>query len=162
MSFNRDSVGTMLINMLKADVGALYGSDKLVQIITDDWSVFENAKTDINNPYKMYVKVSPKSKIVTGRFQNSDESYIADYRIEGINTKPDTTAGTIADIDERVSELIDSQFYGGDMFTDYYSDSKVTVFDVVFDNSDLTVEAKNNKVIAECEGAITILINREA
>jgi len=162
MAFNRDTVGTMLVNMLKADTGTLYGSGKLVQIITDDWSLFENSKTDINNPYKMYIKVGQKSKIESGRFQNTDESYTAEYRVEGTHTKPDTIAGTIAQIDERVSKLIDLQFFNGDMLTDYYSDANVTVYDAEYDSSNLTVETKNNKVIAECEGAITIFINREA
>jgi len=162
MAFNRDTIGTMLVNMLKADTGTLYGSTKLVQVVTDNWAVFEKAKTDINNPYKMFFKVGGKSKVSSGRFQNTDEAYIADYRIEGVHTKPDTIANNIAEIDERVSKLIDLQFFNGTMFTDYYSDDKVTVYDVTYDNSDLTVEAKNNKVIAECEGAITILLNREA
>jgi len=162
MAFNRDTVGTMLVNMLKADTGTLYGSGKLVQIITDDWSLFENSKTDINNPYKMYIKIGQKGKISSGRFQNTDESYTAEYRVEGTNTKPDTIAGTIAQIDERVSKLIDLQFFNGDMFTDYYSDANVTVYNAEYDSSNLTVETKNNKVIAECEGAITIFINREA
>lgn len=160
--FNRDSAGAMLVNMLKADVDNLYGSDKLVQIITDDWSLFQCAKIDINNQYKIFIRISSKDKTESGRFQNTDEAYIADYRIEGIHTKPDTIANTIAKIDERISKLIDLQYFNGDMFTDYYTDSKVTVYDVIFDNSGLEVETKNNKVIAECEGAITILINREA
>ena len=160
--FNRDTAGAMLVDMLKADVDNLYGSDKLVQVITDDWSLFEKSKTDINNPYKMFIRMSPKDKTESGRFQNTDEAYVADYRVEGTHTKPDTIANTIAKIDERVSKLIDLQFFNGDMFTDYYSDDNVTVYDVTYDNSSLDVETKNNKVIAECEGAITIFINREA
>ena len=162
MAFTRDTASNMLVNMLKADTDTLYGTGRLVQVITNDWSLFEKAKIDVNNSYKIFIKMSSKSKLESGRFQCTDEAYVADYRVEGLHTKPDTIAGKLADIDERISKLIDLQFFNGDMFTDYYTDSKVTVYDVVFDNSGLGVENRNNKVIAECEGAITILINREA
>ena len=122
-AINRTGVAEMVSDMFEADTTILYGSDKLVQIITFDRVLFEKAKVDLNNKYKMFIDANPKDTIEK-RSQNCDELYTLNYRIEGIHSDPDESAKIIDQIDEQVSVLIDAQCYNGDLFTDYYTDSK--------------------------------------
>ena len=157
---NRTGVTELITDMLKTDTTVLYGPGKLVQVISFDSSKFEKAKIDINNPYKMYVFVEDKETIEK-RQQFADEMYTLSYRVEGLHSSPDEAKKIIDQIDERISVLIDTEFSTGDLFTTYHEDSSVNIYDCEYDNSDLVVETKNNKVIAECEGAINVYLYRE-
>lgn len=157
---NRNGVAEMVADLLRADTTVLYGSSKLLNYITHDSVLYENAKIDINNQYKMFLSVESKSTIEK-RSHNCDELYTLAYRIEGMHSKPDEAKKNIDKIDERISVLIDNQFNTGNMFTSYYTVTGVIVYDAEYDSSNLTVDTRNDTVIAECDGAISVYINRE-
>lgn len=159
MSLNRNGIEVMIVDMLKADTTVLYGNDLLLQSIVNSAVEFEKAKVGIRD-YKMFLNVNQKNTI-ENRAQNKDCIYTLNYRIEGQHSNPDEAQKIIDKIDEQMDLLIDAEFSSGDMLTSYYTDTKAQVYDCEYDNSELTVETVDNKIIAECEGAISVYINRE-
>lgn len=156
---NRAGISKMIRDCLKADVATLYGPGKLLSAIESNPVLFGMARVDNLTPFKMYLWARDKSKASVGS-QNNDSTFVVNYRIEGLNVDPENVAEQIDEIDEQIELLINEQMYSGNHFVGYYTDSKAQVYDTEYDSSALEVKTVENNVRAECEGAITIRINR--
>ena len=156
---DRVGIATMIRNCLRADTTTLYGSGKLVQVISSDLTEFNNASADTIKPYKLYLSCPSKSPSEV-RAQNGDDEYEVQMRIEGYKIDPDTAASTIDDIDAQVELLINEQMYGGQMFTSYFTDSNAQVIDAEYITGDLPVEPQGDKIVVECAATIIVKINR--
>lgn len=159
MALDRQGVLVMLSDMLKNDTTMLFGQGKLLQQININATLYEDAAVTNNKPFQLFFRASPRETLVY-KMQNSDIAYTIDYRICGIRRDPDEVRQKIDDIDERMLYLINNEMYTGNNFTSWYTDSTAIVFDVSIDNSSLDVEVRDTKIIAECEGGISVFINR--
>jgi len=159
MALDRAGVTNCIRDTLQADTTTLYGSGKLVQTITSNPVLFEKASVDRNKPYKMYLWADARSEDVV-RMQNEDTLYTVSFRIEGLNANVSYAMGVIDDIDFQVQKLVNEQMYKGQMFTAYYTDANAQVIDATYDSSNMDISAENGLITAECEGAITVTVNR--
>jgi hypothetical protein len=158
-SINRDGVAAMVCDCLKADTSVMYGLGKLAQVITSDPILFLNAAVDLNNPYKLFIW-APDNPTTDVRSQNSDETFVLNYRIEGLAAVSETAFKNIDKIDQQIKVLINNQMYTGAYFTSYYSDAKAHVIDAERTDASIEVTKDSGVIIAECKGAINVLINR--
>lgn len=158
MALDRSGIVAALKMYLKTDA-TLYGESALVQGISTRAGEYEQAKTDLGTPFKLFLWAEPKSRALN-RTQNVDDLYTVGYRVIGLNINPSITAMVIDDIDERLAELLNLQMHNGNALNGYYTDSNRQIVDISYDSSALTVELAGEKVVAQCEGAIQITVNR--
>jgi hypothetical protein len=158
-ALDRKGITDMVRDCLRADTTTLYGAAKLVQIISSDWTDFNNASADTVKPYKLFLRCPDKSPSEV-RAQNSDDEFVVEMRIEGYKIDPDTIASKIDDIDAQVELLINEQMYGGQMFTSYFTDSNAQVIDAEYQTGDLTAEKQGDKYVVECAATIVVKTNR--
>ena len=156
---NREGAAAMICDCLRADTTILYGTNRLVQTITSDPTLFLNAKTDIRAPYKMYVYAADNTA-VSVRAQNADELFVVNFRIEGLAVNMTNVFNTLDKIDQQVTVLVNSQMYTGAYFRSYYTDSKARLIDAERSDAGIEVAQENGTIHAECRGAINILVNR--
>lgn len=158
-ALDRNGVSDMLRDCLRADTTTLYGTSKLVQVISSDWTEFNNASADTVKPFKLYLECPTKSPSEV-RAQNADDEYLVNMRIEGYKIDPDTAVATIDDIDAQVELLVNQQMYSGQMFTAYFTDSNAQVIDAEYHTGDLTAEKQGERIVVECAATIIVKINR--
>lgn len=163
MHLDRTLVLDMISKCFRADTTKLYGQNKLCQHVEVNPVYFEKSAVDIKRPNRIFLRCAPKENFEY-RMQNNDIVYTIDYRIASrYSSDPNKAQQKIDDIDERMAYLIDSQMFTGSMFTDYYDETDTdTVYDVTYDNSSLVTEERDGVIIAECEGAIRVFVNRLA
>lgn len=156
---DRKGVTDMVRDCLQADTSILYGTSKLVQVISSNWKDFRGASADTVKPFKLYLATPPKNSADV-RAQNADIEFAVNMRIEGYKIDPDTAASTIDDIDAQVELLINQQMYNGQMFSAYFTDSKALVIDAEYQSGDLSMEDTGDKLVVECAATILVKINR--
>lgn len=158
-SLDRVAICTAIEGLLEADT-VLYGSDKLINYITDDVVKYENARIGVDRPYKMFLKAPSKEKIATRMGNNADYAIIVEYRVEGLKSNPQTAYQNIDDIDERVDYLCDNEMWTGNNLSSHFTNSECTVIDIVFGGSNCDVSKDEGGWKVECEGTIRVEINR--
>ena len=156
---DRKGICNMVRDCLRADTATLYGSGKLVQVISSDWTDFNNASADTVKAYKLFLSCPPKTTAEV-RSQNADSEFEVQMRIEGYKIDPDTAASNIDDIDAQVALLINQQMYNGQMFTEYFTDTSAQVIDAEYISGDLTIDGDADRAVVECAALIIIRVNR--
>lgn len=154
---NRIGISEVLREMLEADTAVLYGAGKLVQDISTSATDFIQAKVNNAKPYKLFLSCEDRRPLEILP-QTARHAFDVGYRIEGVAVDVDAAKTQIDSIDARISALVNNQMHGGLVFTDYYSDSSTRIVDAEYDNSGLAVEVRNGKVVAECSGAVTVVV----
>ena len=156
---NRKGIATMIADMLKADTSVLYGTSKLVQKIESNPTLFRKASVDIEKPYGIFIWC-PENPTEQIRSQNSDETFLINFRVEGLASDTETAVINLDLIDQRIKVLINNQMHEGLNFSSFYSDSKAQVVDVERTEAIAEVIFENERLISECSGAIKVLVNR--
>lgn len=159
LGIDRYGIVNMLRLLFVADTGTLYGSGKYLQDITINPVHFDRTRVDIKTPYRMAMLCRLRNDDYF-QLQNKFETYDVDIAILGLTSNPKTAYQNIDDAMHRIAYLVDNQMYSGDLFTSYYNDSVATVVDAECDLSSVDITLESGIIKAECDAAITVLVNR--
>ena len=160
-TLNRDGISEVFADMLKADTDVLYGATKLVQVITHDPTLYDNAKVDLANPFKMFCWAT-EEQTDTFQMQSVMEVYTINIRIVGKLSIVQDMIKMLDKINERIKYLVNAQMFGADRFAAYYTDTDARIENCYITNS--TIEppeyTENNTLQTACEGVGEMLIHR--
>ena len=161
MSLDRRGIARALRDLFRSDTTVLYGDGKLLQLIEDKAALFSKAKVNYNNPNALYLWVD-LSDTTEERMQNTDSSYLCNFRFESIQVNPENAANTIDDSLERINYLINEEMYTGQVLSSYYTDSSAQIINMVPLSStfEYPESTDGKRMIIEIEGAIEIEVNR--
>jgi hypothetical protein len=160
---DRYSIGEIVAARLRADTTSLYGSSNMIQCIETDPVKFSKSSVDKHNPFKIFVWASIIDEEAP-RASNVDEIYALNFRIEGMKVDIKQAVKIIDDSVRRISYLLNEEMFNGNMLTSYYSPTfaGAQIFDIQVNQTQIPIPAPTGDgvLIAECEGAITIRVNR--
>lgn len=158
-SLDRVAVCAAIKALFEAD-STLYGSGKLINYITADVVKFETARVGVDKSYKMFLKATSREKIAARMGNNADYAITVLYRIEGLQSNPQTAYQNIDDVDERIDYLCDNEMWTGNNLSDHFVNAECTVINIEFQGSDCDVRIDDGGCKVECEGSIRVEINR--
>lgn len=154
------AVSNMVVAMLKADTGTLYGRGKYISLdnIINDEVYYDDGKVDISNPYRLFLAVESNSPGEV-RMHNRDYTVTIKYRIEGLSGKLSEATERLDNIDTRLSYLVNNQMWSGNYFTGYFTNTECTIIDAVIGETSSGITNENNQWRAHSEGSIAITVN---
>lgn len=157
-SISRTEVCNALEALFEADT-TLYGPVALINNITSNMLLYENARVSIDTPYKMFLNATTRSKIAVRASGNVDYSFTINYRIEGLRSNPQTAKENIDAIDERIEYLCDNEMWSGTNLSSQYTNASCTVLNIEWEESNVNMTSDEGGIKVECEGSIVIDIN---
>lgn len=145
--------------LLEAD-STLYGSGALINYITDKITDYDAARVGVDKPYKMFLKAPKREKIAVRMGNNVDYAYTVEYRIEGLQSNPDTALDQIDKVDDRIEHVFDNEMWTGANMSTRYVNTECQIINIEWEGSTADTRKDEGGWKVECEGTVRLEINR--
>lgn len=163
MSLNKSGITTAIVNFFKSDITTLFGTGKLVQIISGGIKYYTKAKVNVKKPYGLFLLCNEDTAPIQVLCGNTyQQNYIIDFKIHAIHNNDISQIESQVDlIWEHIKKMWNEESTTGNWLHDYYTDSSKQIINMLWDNTSTDEDIINDDGIMSMElnGKLIITIN---